>query len=395
MQTRIPVTVLCGYLGSGKTTLLNYLLNSDHGYKIAVIVNDMSEVNIDAELVKQGGFRRAQEELIQMQNGCICCTLRGDLLKEVDRLSKLQTIDYILIEASGISEPVPIAMTFVAYDESQGIDLSEKTRLDTMVTVVDAHRFWSDFGKGDEIIARQNIGEDEEEDIMDLLIAQIEFCDVILLNKCDLLAADKLNQVEAVIRTLQPEAKILRSIKGVVPPSEILNTQRFDFERAYNSAGWIKEINRDYHTPETEEYGITSFVYDKVRPFHPQRISDFLLEEFPDSVVRAKGFIWLPNYNEFTILMEQAGKNIEVYPISYWAATMPADQLEEYLREEPELMQKWDKKYGDRRNQLVFIGIQLDRDAIVQKLDECLMTDEEMRTDWQGLPDPFAWEIEE
>lgn len=395
MQTKIPVTVLCGYLGSGKTTLLNYLLNSDHGYKIAVIVNDMSEVNIDAELVKQGGFSRAQEELVQMQNGCICCTLRGDLLKEVDRLSKLKTIDYILIEASGISEPVPIAMTFVCYDESQGVDLAEKTRLDTMVTVVDAHRFWSDFGKGDEIVARQNAEEDEAEDIMDLLIAQIEFCDVILLNKCDLLSPDEVNQVEAVIRTLQPEAKILRSVKGVVPPSEILNTRRFNFEQSYNSAGWLKELNREYHTPETEEYGITSFVYEKVRPFHPQRISDFLLEQFPDSVVRAKGFMWLPNYNDFSILMEQAGKNMEVYPIRYWAATMPADQLAEYLEDEPELMQKWDKEYGDRRNQLVFIGIQLDRDAIVQQLDGCLLTDEEMQTNWKGLPDPFAWEIGE
>lgn len=394
MQTRIPVTVLCGYLGSGKTTLLNYLLNSDHGYKIAVIVNDMSEVNIDAELVKQGGFSRAQEELVQMQNGCICCTLRGDLLKEVDRLSKLKSIDYILIEASGISEPVPIAMTFICYDESQGVDLAEKTRLDTMVTVLDTHRFWSDFGKGDAIVTRQNEENVEEEDIMDLLIAQIEFCDVVLLNKCDLLSPEEVNQVETMIRTLQPEAKILRSVKGVVSPSEILNTNRFDFERAYNSAGWLKELNREYHTPETEEYGITSFVYEKVRPFHPQRISDFLLEQFPDSVVRAKGFMWLPNYNDFTILMEQAGRNIEISPMAYWAATMPANDLEEYLKDEPELRKTWDKEYGDRRNQLVFIGIHLNRDEIIQQLDGCLMTDKEMRADWESLPDPFQWEIE-
>ncbi len=395
MQIKIPVTVLCGYLGSGKTTLLNYLLHAEHGYKIAVIVNDMSEVNIDAELVKQGGFSRAQEELVQMQNGCICCTLRSDLLKEVDRLSKLNTIDYILIEASGISEPVPIAMTFVAYDESQGIDLAEKTRLDTMVTVVDAHRFWADFGNGEVLVARQSEEDLEEEDIMDLLISQIEFCDVILLNKCDLLSPDEVNRVEAVIRTLQPEAKIIRSVKGVVPPSEILNTNRFDFERAYNSAGWLKEINREYHTPETEEYGITSFVYEKVRPFHPQRISDFLLEEFPDSVVRTKGFMWLPNYNDFSILMEQAGKTMDVYPIRYWAAAMPAEDLAEYLEDEPEMLEKWDKEYGDRCNQLVFIGIQLDKEAIIQQLDECLLSDEEMQGDWQTLPDPFAWEIEE
>ncbi len=395
MQKRIPVTVLCGYLGSGKTTLLNYLLNSDHGYKIAVIVNDMSEVNIDAELIKQGGFSRAQEELVQMQNGCICCTLRGDLLKEVDRLSKLGSIDYILIEASGISEPVPIAMTFVYYDEGQGIDLAEKTRLDTMVTVVDAQRFWSDFGAGEEVVARQASGNEAEEDIMDLLIAQIEFCDVILLNKCDLLSADELNQVEAVIRTLQPEAKILRSVMGVVPLSEILNTHRFDFDRAYNSAGWIKELNAEYHTPETEEYGITSFVYEKVKPFHPERINHFLAEEFPDSVVRAKGFMWLPNYNDLTILMEQAGKNIDIYPMAYWAAAMPPEDLEAYLADEPDLREKWDQEFGDRRNQLVFIGIHLDQASITEQLDRCLLTDEEMQMNWQRLHDPFQWKVEE
>lgn len=395
MQTKIPVTVLCGYLGSGKTTLLNYLLNSDHGYKIAVIVNDMSEVNIDAELVKQGGFSRAQEELVQMQNGCICCTLRGDLLKEVDRLSALETIDYILIEASGISEPIPIAMTFVCYDESQGVNLAEKTRLDTMVTVVDAHRFWSDFGSGDALIARQSADEDESEDITDLLISQIEFCNVILLNKCDLLSPDEVAQVEAVLRTLQPEAKLLRSVRGVVPPSEILNTGRFNFERAYDSAGWLKELNRESHTPETEEFGITSFVYEKVRPFHPQRINTFLMERFPESVVRAKGFMWLPNHNDVVILMEQAGRNIEISPVDYWAAAMSEEDRAEYLKDEPDLLKKWDAEYGDRRNQIVFIGIHLNRDEIVAELDGCLLTDAELRTDWQTLPDPFAWELDE
>ena len=394
MATKIPVTVLCGYLGSGKTTLLNYLLNSEHGYRIAVIVNDMSEVNIDAELVKQGGFLRAEEELVQMQNGCICCTLRGDLLKEVDRLSKLDSIDYILIEASGISEPVPIAMTFAYYDEDQKIDLTEKTRLDTMVTVVDVHRFWADFERGDDLVARQQVSSGEEEDIMDLLISQIEFCDVILLNKCDLLTEDQINQVEIVIRTLQPEAKILRSVKGVVPPAEILNTERFDFEKAFNSAGWIKELNAEYHTPETEEYGISSFVYEKRRPFHPQRIYDLLSEDFPDSVIRAKGFMWLPNYHDDAILMEQAGKNVEVYPMAYWAATLPADEIEEYLQEEPSVAEKWDGEFGDRRVQLVFIGIKINQAEISEKLDQCLLTDEEMGLDWKSFADPFNWGFE-
>ncbi len=269
MERRIPVTVLCGYLGSGKTTLLNYLLTCDHGHRVAVIVNDMSEVNIDAELVRQGGFSRAEEELVQMQNGCICCTLRGDLLKEVDRLSRLDTIDYILIEASGISEPIPIAMTFVCRDESQEIDLAQKTRLDTMVTVVDAHRFWVDFGNGDALIARQAEDELKEEDIMDLMISQIEFCNVIVLNKCDLLSDSEIGQVETVVRTLQPGAKVIRSTKGIVDPSEILDTQLFDFNQAYDSPGWLQELNREHHTPETEEYGISSFVYEAVRPFHP------------------------------------------------------------------------------------------------------------------------------
>lgn len=394
MTNKIPVTVLCGYLGSGKTTLLNHLLNSNHGYKTAVIVNDMSEVNIDAELVKQGGFRRAEEELVQMQNGCICCTLRGDLLKEVDRLSRLGVIDYILIEASGISEPVPIAMTFVAYQEGQEIDLAERTRLDTMATVVDAHRFWQDFGSGETLVARQSLQAVEEEDITDLLISQIEFCDVILLNKCDLLSDEEQNQVETVIRALQPEAKIIRSVKGVVPPEQLLNTGLFDFDRAFNSAGWRKELNRPEHVPETQEYGITSFVYVRARPFHPQRISDFMLEQFPETVVRAKGFMWLANYHDYTILMEQAGKNMEVYPISYWVAALPVEEQKAYLQDEPQLLQTWDAKYGDRKNELVFIGIRLEKDTIVSRLDACLLTEKEMQEDWNSFPDPFQWEIE-
>ena len=394
MQTKIPVSVLCGYLGSGKTTLLNYLLHSNHGYRIAVIVNDMSEVNIDAQLVKQGGFSRAQEELVPMQNGCICCTLRGDLLKEVDRLTRLNTIDYILIEASGISQPIPIAMTFVCCDETQGIDLTEKTRLDTMVTVVDARRIWFDLNGGEPLMARKT-DEDEEEDVMDLIVDQIEFCNVVLLNKCDLLAPEEIDQVEAVIRTLQPEAKILRSVKGEVPLGEILNTGRFDFEKVYDSAGWQKELYAEHQTPETEEYGITSFVYERVKPFHPERLRHFLLDAFPDTVVRTKGFMWLPDYNDYTILMEQAGRSIDIYPAAYWAATMPADELKTYLDDEPEMRAKWDAQFGDRRNQVVFIGIHLEKAAIEAQLDACLLTDEEMRTDWTTFPDPFAWDMTE
>jgi G3E family GTPase len=275
MDKKIPVTVLSGYLGAGKTTILNHILQNRQGLKVAVIVNDMSEVNIDAELVKQGGeLSRTEEKLVEMSNGCICCTLREDLLIEVERLAKQGNIDYIIIESTGISEPIPVAQTFSYIDEELGIDLTRFCRLDTMVTVVDANRFWKDYQSGDRLLDRkQALSEDDTREIADLLIDQIEFCDVLILNKCDLVSEEELAKLEKVLKTLQPKAKLIRTVKGEIDPREILNTGLFNFEEASSSAGWIKELEQghDQHTPETEEYGISSFVYSRRLPFHSER----------------------------------------------------------------------------------------------------------------------------
>ncbi|KHD84264.1 cobalamin biosynthesis protein CobW [Heyndrickxia ginsengihumi] len=393
---KIPVTVLSGYLGSGKTTLLNHLLNSDHGFKVAVVVNDMSEVNIDAELIKEGGFTRTDEKLVEMSNGCICCTLREDLLIEIDKLSRIEGIDYILIESSGISEPVPVAQTFTYYDPDLNIDLSERTKLDTMVTVVDANRFWSDYNSGQSLVDRQQgISEQDEREIADLLIDQIEFCNVLILNKCDLLEKNEIEMIERVLRILQPSAKIIKTEHGKVNPEEILNTGLFDFEQASRSAGWIKELElgADQHTPETDEYGISSFVYNRRLPFHSMRFHRWMTERLPYNVVRAKGFAWCATRNSFALLVEQAGSSISIQPLSYWVAALPEEQQRRIFRDNPNVLDSWDPEYGDRNTRLVFIGLDLDREAIEKELDECLLTYEEMNEDWNRLPDPFHWTI--
>ncbi|MBD3919266.1 GTP-binding protein [Paenibacillus sp. PR3] len=387
---KLPVTVLSGYLGAGKTTVLNHVLHNRHGMKVAVIVNDLSEVNIDAALVKDGGgLSRTDEKLVEMSNGCICCTLREDLLIEVKRLALDGRFDYILIESTGVGEPVPVAQTFSYIDEDQGIDLSQWCQLDCMVTVVDAYRFWHDFSSGESLLERsQAVGENDVREVVDLLIDQIEFCNVLLLNKCDMIDERELIELENVLRKLQPTAKLIRTIKGQVDPVEILNTGLFDFEEASRSAGWIKELEKPVHTPETEEYGIWSFVYERVRPFHPNRLMNWM-EQWPEDVIRAKGIMWVASRNNIGQSISQAGPSVHFGPSGYWVAALPLEEQQMYREAEPELNNSWSTEYGDRINKIVFIGIEMDREQLTATLDDCLLTEEEMGEDWSNFRDPL------
>ena len=396
-QNRLPVTVLSGFLGAGKTTILSHILNNRENKKVAVIVNDMSEINIDSEILRsEVSLNRSEEKLVEMSNGCICCTLREDLLEEVTKLAKEGRFDYLVIESTGISEPLPVAKTFTFADEN-GVALSDIADLDTMVTVVDAVNFLKDYDEAKYLQETgESLGEEDERSVADLLVDQVEFANLILISKTDLASASDIDRLTAILKTLNTHAKISSIANGKVDINEVLNTGLFNFQRAQQAPGWLKEM-RGEHLPETQEYGIASFCYEARRPFHPDRFHDFLhgTEKF-GKLIRSKGYFWLATRPQFAGQWSQAG-GIARYGFAgmFWKAVPEKNwpQDEEALAF---IKKQWIEPFGDMRQELVFIGQNLDQQGMTQALDDCLLSEEEVlkgKTFWQTLPDPFpAWE---
>jgi len=407
----VPITLLTGYLGAGKTTLINHILNNQQGYKVAVIVNDIGEVNIDAHLIQKGGIVTEKDDsLVSLSNGCICCTLKVDLMQQIVDIIKMQKFDYILIEASGICEPLPIAQTITVLSEStEEYGLPKICRLDNVVTVVDSLRLATEFGCGDNLVETENL---EEEDIENLIIQQIEFCNIIVLNKINEVSKEELERVKAVIRKLQPKAEILEANFGVVPIEKLLNTNLFNFEEVATSAGWLEELNKDveeeehhhcehhhehhhehnhdcehdhehgeectcgchhhhHHESETEEYGISSFVY-YIRPALDRKLFADFASNMPKNIIRCKGLVWFDDEPDMSYIFEQAGKQVNLVDGGEWFATMPEDELEELLANHADIRKDWDETYGDRMVKLVFIGKDMDKHKIIETLNNCI-----------------------
>ena len=390
---KLPVTVLSGFLGAGKTTVLTNLLNNREGKKVAVIVNDMSEINIDQSLIQNDvSLNHKEEKLVEMSNGCICCTLREDLLIEVTKLAKAGKFDYLLIESTGISEPLPVAETFTFEDED-GISLSHVSKLDTMVTVVDAVNFTKDYYEAKDLQeVGESLGEEDERSVADLLVDQVEFADIILISKTDLVNKTDIEKLKAIIKNLNTHARIIPISKGNISPDVILSTGLFDFERAQQAPGWLKEL-RGEHIPETEEYGISSFVYKARRPFYPKKFYDFLhSKELSGKLIRSKGYFWLATRPQFAGNWSQAGGIAHHgFAGKFWKA-IPLEQWPKEKESIDYIKEKWVEPFGDMRQELVFIGQGLDQDKITKLLDECLLTDHDLlegKDHWANLPDPF------